>query len=431
MVEFNRITLLLFLIDKTTYYYCLVKLFMEKSTFEEAIKILSTLSFHCSQPPEYHTNLPITNISKNIKSFEKYLELDTLYDENIIIKCVETFVLEYIIELCSDKSNDLEDALKLLLDNPHSELIAEITKRLNSYVRSTLCNVFSVHELNYLSLKNYESAACKGYFAILPEYKTVDLTVDFTSIGANNDILLTTPLTENSLNLFRKSLELTNSNNYLVCQKIEGKKDDDKIVLKGLATQKSIAEFPSITIHNKMWWSLSAYGNKLESKNGMYCLEKETELDSVIEKLLLRFNTLNSDDVSNLLKNIQEKAHGGLLIFTDNCDHINDLCCKKRGILINKSTPIKLEKSNIDILTNLCKIDGALIFDSSSFELVSIGTILDGVATVDGDLGRGSRYNSSLTFVNWLAKEFGCNVCAVVVSEDGYANMICPTVKRC
>lgn len=396
---------------------------MKKATFENAINKLLKVFSNSSQNIDYQTDLPIGKISKNIKSFKEYLELDALFNENLIVKCVEAFVLEYIIEMCSDKPHGLEDALDLLLSYPHSELINEIKRRLNSYVDSTLFNTFSVHDLNYISLKNYESAVCKGHFVILPESQTIDLKVAFHSSAKDSGLTLKTPLNEDSLKILRKALELTDENCYLVCQKIK----ENTIIVRGLATKDSTVPFPTVSINSKMWWVLSAYGKDLESKNGLYCLQQKQELQIVSKELSLKLGKDDPETIENFLEHIQKKAHGGLLIFANNCEHIKDLCSKKRGILINATEPITLEKANIDLLTTFCKIDGALIFDYSTQELVAIGTILDGVATVEGNLGRGSRYNSSVIFVNWLSKAFkDKKICAVIISEDGYVNLICP-----
>lgn len=91
----------------------------------------------------------------------------------------------------------------------------------------------------------------------------------------------------------------------------------------------------------------------------------------------------------------------------------------------------QVENSTIEKITS---IDGALII-SPKGDCYAIGAILDGVATAEGDTGRGARYNSLNNYVEWIEdyyeekKEGRIRVMAVVISEDQTIDYIPKRIK--
>ena len=65
-------------------------------------------------------------------------------------------------------------------------------------------------------------------------------------------------------------------------------------------------------------------------------------------------------------------------------------------------------------------IDGAVLLDPEGY-CYSIGVILDGKASGNGDSTRGARYNSAVRYV--ASSAHPCM--AIVVSEDGMVDVIC------
>lgn len=82
-------------------------------------------------------------------------------------------------------------------------------------------------------------------------------------------------------------------------------------------------------------------------------------------------------------------------------------------------TPIALNKQ---LLLSLTPIDGALMIDHNGV-CHSIGTILDGMVTQNGDSGRGARYNSAVKYIEYR-KALGETCMAVVVSEDANVDVV-------
>ncbi|SET46189.1 diadenylate cyclase [Hymenobacter actinosclerus] len=84
-------------------------------------------------------------------------------------------------------------------------------------------------------------------------------------------------------------------------------------------------------------------------------------------------------------------------------------------------TPRLMTPSVLRLVTN---IDGAVLIEPSG-TCHAIGAILDGLATEKGDSSRGSRYNSVLRYV----ESSRYPVLAVVVSEDGWIDLLPPVMR--
>jgi hypothetical protein len=160
----------------------------------------------------------------------------------------------------------------------------------------------------------------------------------------------------------------------------------------------------------------------LRYKHGEYYLPIDKEIrDWYIrvkikdENLRKTFNSLLQDEFMKVFK------HGALLIITNEAKkEVNRLCKKKRGLHIE---PINL-LSNKEIACALCAIDGALFLDKDGF-CHGIGIILDGEANVDGTPARGSRYNSTKTYIFQCAtKKRIIEAYAIIISTDGYLDII-------
>lgn len=84
-----------------------------------------------------------------------------------------------------------------------------------------------------------------------------------------------------------------------------------------------------------------------------------------------------------------------------------------------KVATLKLSTKQIKMVTG---IDGAVILDLKG-NCHAVGTILDGLATDNGDSSRGARYNSALRYLNTQIK--AGNPCLIaVVSEDRYVDIL-------
>ena len=115
---------------------------------------------------------------------------------------------------------------------------------------------------------------------------------------------------------------------------------------------------------------------------------------------------------------------GGILVISDHAKEEAERLFKQ-SILIAPTTLTS------DSTKKLTSIDGAILIDTDCI-CYSIGTILDGIVSDNGNPERGSRYNSSVRYCDYR-RSLGENVVVVIISEDGMVDIVPklrPILKR-
>ena len=116
-----------------------------------------------------------------------------------------------------------------------------------------------------------------------------------------------------------------------------------------------------------------------------------------------------TDLLLSLVKEAGEESHGTLLV-------ISSAAAEEANRLASQGTPITPCLLTPELLRHLTPIDGAIMLDTAG-TCHAVGIILDGQATMNGDPGRGARFNSAVRYVESCSDKGRC--LAVVVSEDG------------
>ena len=120
-------------------------------------------------------------------------------------------------------------------------------------------------------------------------------------------------------------------------------------------------------------------------------------------------------DVAKILRIIKyagKQLHGTTIIVTaDAMQESIRLSKVNRAIRIN---PILVDEKTI---LSLSAIDGAMIIDTNGI-CYAIGAILDGVAEKSGNIARGARYNSAITYVDYESVKNNRSVAIIVSSDD-------------
>lgn len=119
----------------------------------------------------------------------------------------------------------------------------------------------------------------------------------------------------------------------------------------------------------------------------------------------------NESAIFSIIKSARKQSHGTtILIMEDALSGAERLADANRAILIDA---VQVTEKNI---LSLSAIDGAMIIDTEG-NCYAIGAILDGVAIKPGNIARGARYNSAITYVDyWLGE--GYKAVAIIVSSD-------------
>lgn len=174
----------------------------------------------------------------------------------------------------------------------------------------------------------------------------------------------------------------------------------------------------SIEFAGNQWELRCGSETLLKYRSGNYCI------DSANENEKLRGTCVSAgieyDIFEKMIRLLEEKAvHGALIIIAQDAEaEVERLCQKNRGIKIDKR---KVSEQTVLGMTNA---DGAVFFDYDG-NCYGFNIILDGIAVVEGEIGRGARYNSAVNYINCAnikatkgdAAE-GVKRCAIIRSED-------------
>ena len=235
----------------------------------------------------------------------------------------------------------------------------------------------------------------------------------------------------------RKVLEMLDENTCIVVGKTSS---TDNYVVKGIYSKEYATKLINLNIVSPGVWEcwiptenglrkLFKYRfNRFElggkSKLGDKSkLDDESKLDDkltdeYIDNLLKLYKIneldgINYDAVLEIFKYIvKELDSGAIVIFVKDEKDFDYLYEKKRAFKLNSPHPSE------KLLEYMSKIDGAIIC-SYSGSILGYGAILDGKAKNDANLQRGSRYNSSKTYIDNIENSFG-----LVRSDDGMIDVI-------
>ena len=359
-----------------------------------------------------HLNL----LSDNDKEPVKIKSPDIVYN-----KLVETVINKY---------NDYFQTYKV------APLYSQIVSNIENYIFDSCENTMSIiKDINTLSEITYESSLCSGNLALNLFSDKIEFLVEFEKNDYQTDIVFD----KQGLRYLRKLLQIAQKDLCLVLNKNREKWTPVGYVLK------EHCSLPVFTIDGPLCWTFTVANEFVTFSRGKFVVRdklEQTLSTEIIQKLCENLDGVDETTIKNVIESIKndKDVHGALLVFVDDeqLQAVDNLCQHKRGIKIHNSATTDLQNGSFlyQSLVDMCKIDGAVVFDKRG-HLLSIGTILDGRVISDGDVGRGSRYNSTKTFVEFYSqpqKEWtkiitsqkeNLNCVGLVISEDGYVNLIC------
>ena len=263
--------------------------------------------------------------------------------------------------------------------------------------------------LTYLSSLSYEKEQCYGKVLFVD---------DFSTISEKNIIKFSEPIIfdEENQRMIRKVLEMQDDSVYVLV-------DTNDNTIRGIVhsiaddikKDRFILQFVGHT-----WWKLQKNDIQImEYKNGYYCIVRQNEQEKWKNELKSIYTNCD-EDVAWAIEVIEAARKQGkgttLVVLNDGEQEALRLCKLNRGI--------NVEKFNMRERGNLVKaisaIDGAIMLDYS-MHCYAVGVLLDGPA-YNGNISRGARFNSALSYVNWKRTAYGA--WAVVISEDGMVNIV-------
>lgn len=162
-------------------------------------------------------------------------------------------------------------------------------------------------------------------------------------------------------------------------------------------------------------WELMHAGRTLmRVRNGRPYLSTRvldmTRFMGLTRRLFHNVPTTDFEHLKRLALAFTQQRHGTILVISDHAQ-------AEAVRLTMQSTPIRPLLLTPDLVETVIAVDGAILIDPSG-TCFAFGVILDGLASEQGRSSRGSRYNSTLHYVQ-TAHTMGHRCMAMVISEDG------------
>jgi len=189
-----------------------------------------------------------------------------------------------------------------------------------------------------------------------------------------------------------------------------------------------------VVFEGALVWSIHKDGeNILTYREGNYmipAMQPDVDKYADLGKLVSFGQDFGISDKMDKLQQIVRRVssvcrHGTSVVFMEKRGIVaeidNRLSRFRRGF---KVKPFSLAEAKEEVLQGITAIDGAVFADLSG-DCYAIGVIVDGQMVVEGDYGRGARYNSVKNYITGYKVSHPKEIClAVVMSEDGMINVI-------
>ena len=309
------------------------------------------------------------------------------------------------------------------VDRVAQEYTDRMCQRINCYTAR-----LNVELITALSTIEYESKSPqKERIAILPSISWMkkDGAIEFDSLER-------VVLEHSNLRALRKQLRTCGDGALAVW------KDENDRVYKtvGIISGEIVKNLPYFEFKKRAEWYFivpdleGIDGRRVRYTKGIFTLPI-LNLEKAYETKLAALNIKETQRrrIRCILGGIQECEHGAILIIGQAKmikTQASRLGSNKRGVLLKPKVSLiqKDEQLNKSVLKQFASVNGAIFLDYNG-NCYAFGVILDGVAKYPGNNSRGSRYNSTKTFLEWIRKKrnYKSAVLGVVKSEDGMVDL--------
>lgn len=287
--------------------------------------------------------------------------------------------------------------------------------------------------------ERYESSAVDGLLMIL-----CPKGVSLNALGKKGATLFSPDayqrVEQKNVHAIRKQLNMARHGDVLLVAYLDpepGKREGDFYTV-GIGGNQFSELFPCVRFMNHASWrltipdadTLSEY-SEVRYDGGLFLLPildlSQGEAEQ-IENWLKDADSTEKDVAKEVLDIVREQKKGTVVILGEDSiisEETKRLCLNKmnRGIALSKPTKFSVSDNR---LLQMTAIDGALLIDLHGY-CHACGVILDGEATVSGDMARGARYNSTNNYIQGLRAKYSNSkksLLAIVVSEDGMVNIL-------
>lgn len=273
-----------------------------------------------------------------------------------------------------------------------------------------------------LSATPYESKSPNGEsIAILPSLSWLkrNAVVEFEPLDGID-------LEQPQLRALRKQLSICGDGALAIC------KDDNTGIYKtvGLISQETAQKLPRFRFQKHAEWVFAVADSDGKNHDRVrYCngtlMLPVFDLQDIYKKKLysLPINNESREQLASIINATNECKHGAILIIAEKTviqKEVTRLASIKRGTRLVPPVPLVQNEEVSPILKQFSAMDGAIFLDFDG-TCHAFGVILDGIVSNMGNNARGSRYNSTKAYTEWVreTKYPGTSVWGVVKSEDG------------
>lgn len=319
-------------------------------------------------------------------------------------------LISHLLTEASDNLDTKEPGRSNIFDSECSGLLRRAGQ--------TLCNAiplavkdFWLHryrvfeDLNKISELRYEGGETFGTIIFAP-----------TNLPSLNfDVALLQPIALDSHKLVRKVLEISDKQLGCICQGGEG--------IVGFGSLQNFGDIPVFKAVFTGHYRWELYVNNTLLMNCAFGVPSVRQprltlkiFFSNIRRVLRGLTSKQGEALWVAVSAAMDQRHGTMLV-------VSDAASSEAQRLSSQAIAIEPIKLSSELVARISGIDGAILVDRDC-NCHAIGVILDGIATKTGDPSRGARYNSALRYIESSLDPAVC----IVVSEDGYVNMV-PTLR--
>jgi hypothetical protein len=231
-------------------------------------------------------------------------------------------------------------------------------------------------------------------------------------------------LYKNQGRVLRKYLQMSGENRHLLASRFNAYDQVNQCwVIGGIGTDYDKEILCSVKFLGNSKWSCE-FKNEIVLYNGTEYevqiknrAKNSNKYENDIKEI---FGEVLSQNIFDVINKVKAQSHGTMLVISDDAKAEAERLGKIHRAI--RTRELNMQNQTLESMLALTSIDGAIMMDIDCI-CYSIGTILDGSATIYSNLGRGSRYNSAYTYIHNMQKNKK-KCAAVVISEDGMVDII-------
>lgn len=324
-------------------------------------------------------------------------------------------------ELITEGKSIGEHEKKLYVHEIVQRLSFLLYQRLSCYTAG-----LDIDLITALSATDYESKSPEGEsIAILSSLKELekDAVVMFEPLDR-------VALEQHQIRALRKQLNIC-GNGALAVYKDEGTGIYETV---GLISQEAAFKFPRFQFQKHAEWLFTVADFEGNSDGRVrYCngalmlpvLDLRDVYQKKVERLPVEAETQRQ--LVHIFDAADSCKHGAILIIAEERiiqKEVERLASNKRGTRLAPTVPLIQNRNPSPVLEQFAAVDGAIFLDFNG-NCHAFGVILDGIVNNDGNNARGSRYNSTKAYTEWVrdVKYPGTIILGVVKSEDGMMDL--------